>query len=298
MTTVTELPTVTLADIEVFVDKMDVKRAAATYKRLGCLVVRGLMRPYAERIRQDAELLAQQAISLLDRAKKVPEGWTTPDGSLFLPAPAGFSRDKQIMVLAMRYSTSAAMFQSAQDPRMLDLLEAIIGPDIEMFMNGQCLYKEPVGGHAKKMHQDSAYFEHRFEGPTGVLCYCVDTTYVNGALHVVPGSHQMGQMKHVDTTSHLGLNEDEWPVERGLCVEGKAGDAIFFNVKTIHGSPVNKSDKARPVFIHRYRRPDDFITVGGTSTQNRAEAEKRAAEAKRENEQGFMVRGLRRFVEG
>ena len=93
------------------------------------------------------------------------------------------------------------------------------------FGNGQCLYKEPVGGHPKHLHQDSAYFEHRYQGPVGILSYVVDTDLVNGALHVVPGSHKLGQLKHIDTFSHLGLAEDEWPWESALPVEGKAGDS-------------------------------------------------------------------------
>ena len=41
-------------------------------------------------------------------------------------------------------------------------------------------------------------------------------------------------------------------------IEGAAGDAIFFHVKMIHGSPPNYSTVPRPVFIHRYRRADDY----------------------------------------
>jgi hypothetical protein len=70
------------------------------------------------------------------------------------------------MVLAVRYNTSGAFLRSALDTRALDLVEAILGPNIELFMDGQCLYKEPVGGHPKNLHQDSAYFEHRFDGPS------------------------------------------------------------------------------------------------------------------------------------
>ncbi|HET6387523.1 MAG TPA: phytanoyl-CoA dioxygenase family protein, partial [Armatimonadota bacterium] len=169
------------------------------------------------------------------------------------------------------------------------------GPDIELFMNGQCLYKEPVGGHPKNLHQDSAYFEHRYDGPVATLNYVVDTDLVNGALHVVPGSHRMGTLKHVDTLSHLALDEHEWPWESALPVCGEAGDAIFFHYKTIHGSKENHSSKPRPVFINRYRRPDDYVTISATSAANRAEAEKRESEAEKANQRGFMVRGFRKY---
>jgi phytanoyl-CoA hydroxylase len=288
-------PTVTVDQLDVFADNLDLARAVAIYQEHGCLVVRGLMKPYLAEIQRDIEATAAQSVALLDQAKRVPEGWTTPDGTLFLPAPPGYARDKQIMVLAINYYTSAAFFRSAFDPKTVDLIEAILGPDIELFINGQCLYKEPVGGHPKHLHQDASYFEHRYEGPVGVLSYVVDTDLVNGALHVVPGSHRMGTLPHVDTFSHLGLEEKEWPWERALPIVGQAGDSIFFHVHCIHGSKENFSPKPRPVFIHRYRRADDYVTIGATTTQNRAEAEKRAAEAKKENQRGLMVRGFRPY---
>ncbi len=290
---------VTVEDIEVSVDVLDVEKAASIFEEHGCLVVRGLVKPYIEAIHKDIEAAAAESLALLDQAQQIVEGWRTPNGTLFLPAPSGFERDKQIMVLAVNYQTSAAFFHSAFDENTINIVEAILGSNVEIFGNGQCLYKEPVGGHPKHLHQDSAYFEHRYQGPVGTLNYVVDTDLVNGALHVVPGSHRLGQLKHIDTFSHLGLEEDEWPWESAFPVTGKAGDSIFFNVKTVHGSKQNMSDKPRPVFINRYRRTDDYVIIGGTTTANRAEAEKRAAaaeEAKKSNsDRGLMVRGFRPY---
>ena len=281
-----------------FADDLDVQRAAVRFKEHGCLVVRGLMKPYIADIHRDIEAAAAESIALLDRAEKIVEGWRTPNGTLFLPAPSGYARDKQIMVLAINYYTSAAFFRSALDEKAISIVEAILGPNIELFGNGQCLYKEPVGGHPKHLHQDSAYFEHRYEGPVGTLNYVVDTDLVNGALRMVPGSHRMGQLKHIDTFSHLGLDDGEWPWERALPIIGNAGDSIFFHVKTVHGSKENFSDKSRPVFINRYRRTDDYVVIGATTSANRAEAEKRAAEARKTNQQrGLMVRGFRPYDE-
>ncbi|MES4792981.1 MAG: mitomycin antibiotic biosynthesis protein [Chloroflexota bacterium] len=287
---------VTVADLELFADDLDPARASAIFREHGCLVARGLMKPYVEEIHHDIEATARQSIALLDQARQVPEGWVTPDGTLFLPAPRHYARDKQIMVLGVNYQTSGAFFRSALEPKTLDIVEAIVGPNIELFMGGQCLYKEPVGGHPKHLHQDSAYFEHRYEGPVASLNYVVDTDLVNGALYVVPGSHRLGQLRHVDTFSHLGLDAKEWPWERALPITGQAGDAIFFHVRCIHGSQENHSDKPRPVFIHRYRRADDYVIVGATTTENRGEAEKRAAEARKENQRGYMVRGFRPYT--
>ena len=295
MTETLNLPEVNVEDIELFAENLDVTKAAAIYKEHGCLVVRGLMKPYLEALNRDVETVARESLALLDQARKIPEGWVTPNGTLFLPAPANFDRDKQIMVLGVSYYSSAAFFQSALDSRTVDIIEAILGPDIEMFMNGQCLYKEPVGGHPKELHQDCAYFEHRFEGPCATLNYCVDTDLVNGALYVVPGSHKLGTLQHIDTFSHLGLDPHDWPWERALPIVGKAGDSIFFHVKTIHGSQQNHSTKSRPVTINRYRAANDYVVIGATTAENRASAEEKISEAKKENQLGLLLRGFRSF---
>jgi hypothetical protein len=294
MPTVSAMPSV--EEIELFADDLDVARAAALFDTHGCLVIRSLMTPYVDAVARDIEATYQQSVALLDQAVKSDVGWHTPNGALFLPAPAHFARDKQIMVLPLSYHTSAAFLQSAFDKKAVDVVEAILGPNIELFDSGQSLLKEPVGGHPKNLHQDSAYFEHRYEGPVALLNYVVDTDLVNGALYVVPGSHRMGTLDHVDTFSHLGLDEDEWPWEKALPITGKAGDSIFFHYRTIHGSQENHSDRLRPVFINRYRRPDDYVTVGAATVAGRAEAEKKAAEARKTHQRGLMVRGFRAWT--
>ena len=291
-------PQVAADAFSVSIDELDIARAAAMYREHGCLVVRGLMKPYIAEMARDIAATVEQSIALLDRAERRAEGWVSPNGSLFLPAPEGYERDRQIMTVGISYETSAAFLRAALDPTALDILEAILGPNIELFGKGQSLVKEPMGGHPKRLHQDSAYFEHRYEGPVAILSYVVDTDLVNGALHVAPGSHKYGQIRHVDTFSHLGLDEDEWPWEAALPIVGQAGDSIFFNVNTIHGSKQNHSDTPRPVFINRYRRPDDYAVIRATTTVNRAEAEKRAQQARRESEPpGLMARGFRPYTD-
>ncbi len=97
-------------------------------------------------------------------------------------------------------------------------------------------------------------------------------------------------MEHTDTFSHLGLDPDQWTFDKAVCVDGQPGDAIFFHVNTVHGSPPNTNDGPRPVFIHRYRRADDFVVISGSSVANR----RRVAEAKDQNQLGLMVRGSRK----
>jgi ectoine hydroxylase-related dioxygenase (phytanoyl-CoA dioxygenase family) len=106
----------------------------------------------------------------------------------------------------------------------------------------------------------------------------------------------MNTLRHVDTLSHLGLDEHEWPWERALAVTGQAGDAIFFHYRTVHGSKENHAQTPRPVFINRYRRVDDYVVVSATTVANRAEAEQRAAAARKSQQRGLLVRGFRPYT--
>ena len=280
-----------VADIEQSVESINLERAASTFRDYGCLVVRGLMKSYVGEMYRDIMTTVEEALEQIDQMKEVSAGWISPNNCLFIPAPDNFERDKQIMTVGIDYRTSGTFFRSMMDPVALDIVEAILGPNIETFGEGQALVKEPVGGHPKHLHQDSAYFEHKLGGPVAILNYTIDTNLQNGALYVVPGSHQMGQLDHVDTFSHLGLDQDKWPWESALPIEGKAGDSIFFNVKTVHGSKPNMSDKPRPVFINRYRHPDDYRVISATNARDRAAQVPKTE--KNDEERGFMVRGFR-----
>ena len=98
---------VTVQDIEVFAESLDYTEAARIYKQHGCLVVRGLMNGYIDALARDIEQTAAESIAMLDRAVKVPEGWTTPNGTLFLPAPANFDREPRTIATHVHVSTRA-----------------------------------------------------------------------------------------------------------------------------------------------------------------------------------------------
>jgi hypothetical protein len=278
-------------------ESYDIADINACYEEYGCFVIRGFNARYVDAIYDDIKTIVSESHRLLDSGKftKSDVGWGTPNGTLFLPAPESFERDQQIMCLPLDYHVSAAFMRCACDPRSVEIATAILGPNVELFMHGQSLYKEPCGGHPKKLHQDSSYFEHLYEGPLAQLNYVVDTNFENGALHVVPGSHKLGVLPHVTTFSHLGLDENEWPLEKAVCIEGGPGDAIFFHVNCIHGSPENHSSGPRPVFINRYRRADDFVVAGGTLAENRSGREEAISPVKPRDQYNTMLAGVREY---
>ncbi|MGE0725745.1 MAG: phytanoyl-CoA dioxygenase family protein, partial [Alphaproteobacteria bacterium] len=78
----------------------------------------------------------------------------------------------------------------ARDPRLVGLVEALIGPGVSLCFS-QIFFKPPEGGGPKPMHQDNFYFGPR--DPDGLVTAWValdDATVENGCLFFGEGSHR------------------------------------------------------------------------------------------------------------
>lgn len=136
----------------------------------------------------------------------------------------------------------------AANPRILDVVETLIGPDIKLY-GSQCFMKPP-GGIEKPYHQDSAYFT--IDPPELVTCWTAldDATIANGCLWVIPGSHREGLLDH-DEPWQVGdrvdqqVRSSQFDRSRERPVELKAGDSSFHHSMLLHRSGANVTDRPR-----------------------------------------------------
>jgi ectoine hydroxylase-related dioxygenase (phytanoyl-CoA dioxygenase family) len=145
----------------------------------------------------------------------------------------------------------AAFTQAAAHPRMLEVLRGLIGPNVQLH-HTKMLVKPPEKGAPFPMHQDYPYFPHRRHTPVAASVHLDDTTLENGCLRVVPGSHKQGPIEATGESHTL-----EVPLEDGTPLPASAGDVVFFNYLTIHGSGVNASRRMRRNVLFQYRDPED-----------------------------------------
>lgn len=136
----------------------------------------------------------------------------------------------------------------ATNPRILDVVEALIGPDIKLF-GSQCFMKPP-GGVEKPYHQDSAYFT--IEPREIVTCWTAldDATIANGCLWVVPGSHKGELLDHdqpwqVGDRVDMQVRADQIDFSREIPNELAAGCCSFHHSMLLHRSGPNKTDQPR-----------------------------------------------------
>ena len=136
-------------------------------------------------------------------------------------------------------------------PRMIDLLTGVIGPDVQLH-HTKMLVKPPEQGAPFPMHQDYPYFPHEQHSVLAASIHLDDTDEENGCLHVVPGSHRLGPLD-----AHGESKTVDYPLESGVPCPAAAGDVLFFNYLTIHGSGTNRSSRARRNVLFQYRDPAD-----------------------------------------
>lgn len=166
----------------------------------------------------------------------------------------------------------SAFERAAAHPRLLDLVEALIGPDI-LFHYSKLHLKAPQVGSLVDWHQDFAYYPHTNTDLVTALIYLDDTTTENSALQAVPGSHHRGLADHYLDGFFRGkvAGADAPDPSLAVAIEAPAGSAVFIHPLLLHYSSPNRSDRYRRAFLPAYRAADAYpIHFGAHAGHNEA----------------------------
>jgi phytanoyl-CoA hydroxylase len=144
----------------------------------------------------------------------------------------------------------------ATDPRVLDLVRAILGTDdISCFLS-QFIFKNP-GAWGQPWHQDSLYFPFEPARPVvGVWLAVTEATLRNGCLHVLPGSNHEPVHAHVPDrrpgANHSYFEIVDHDMAAAEPVLMRAGDLLVFDSHLMHRSTDNVSDGIRAAMVYHY----------------------------------------------
>jgi ectoine hydroxylase-related dioxygenase (phytanoyl-CoA dioxygenase family) len=143
---------------------------------------------------------------------------------------------------------------------VLDLIEELIGPDIALW-SSHFISKDPRTGRATPWHEDSAFWEGRFDRYDHIVTIWLaleDGSFKeNGCMRVIPRTHLDGGFSdnYVPTditqqTFHAGLaGVDE---DQAVYFELKRGEFSLHDGRIVHGAAANTSDIRRTGYTMRY----------------------------------------------
>ena len=173
-----------------------------------------------------------------------------------LPKPVG-----QYLRISSYLATDVPV-HIARDPRILDKVESILGPDILMW---SCEYfiKEANSTQIVSWHQDLTYWG--MDGTDHEVTAWVALSTANersGCMRFVPGSHKESLVPHEDTFAannllsrgqEIAVDVDE---EDAIIAALKPGQMSLHHGRLFHASGPNTSDDRRIGLVIRYIRPD------------------------------------------
>jgi len=132
----------------------------------------------------------------------------------------------------------------------------------------QVFYKPPRHPGLVTWHQDYSYWT-RATPPGHVTCWIAldDATLENGCVHYVPGSHRWGLLPRISLTKDMDavktfLEPSQAAAFRPVPMEVGAGECLFHDAHTVHGSYGNASDRPRRGIALNYMKPDTRCADG------------------------------------
>ncbi len=153
------------------------------------------------------------------------------------------------------------MADLVRDPRVLDPLEDLLGPDL-LVLRTTLFVKVPRDPGIVAWHQDLAYWDLSSDRTITAWVAFTDSTTANGCMRVVPGSHRGPLLDHRlgrDRHNRLlrgQLVRVDLPPERVAALELRAGQLSLHHGLTLHSSPPNPSDTLRAGLAMRFISPE------------------------------------------
>lgn len=143
---------------------------------------------------------------------------------------------------------------------VLDTVEPLIGPDIALW-SSHFISKDPFTGRATPWHEDSAYWEGRFDRYDSIVTVWLalenPSTRENGCMRVIPGSHLAGgfSQNYVPTDmSQQTFHAEITGVDESKAVdfELQRGEFSLHDGRIVHGAKANTSPIRRTGYTMRY----------------------------------------------
>jgi hypothetical protein len=139
-----------------------------------------------------------------------------------------------------------------QDPRIQGVIAQLIGEEAVLKAE-MALSKPSFIGSEKPWHQDNAYFNWLPLNKVATAWIALDdTTVENGCMHVMPGGHTLGALKHHHTID-CEIMPDRIDKTRAVPIPLKAGGVMYFSAMLPHQTPPNKTAERRRALQFQYR---------------------------------------------
>jgi ectoine hydroxylase-related dioxygenase (phytanoyl-CoA dioxygenase family) len=180
--------------------------------------------------------------------------------------PGHTPESPKVRRIKLPHSHTPVFWELAQYPRMVEIMNRLLGPSGARLQSSKINLKAPHYGSPVEWHQDWAFYPHTNDDMLAVGVMLDDAYLENGPLLVVPGSHKGPTWDHHDAQGYfcgaMDPTRNEVDFDSAVPLTGKAGSMSFHHVRAVHGSAQNVSDKPRRLLLYEFSAGDAFPLMG------------------------------------
>lgn len=145
---------------------------------------------------------------------------------------------------------------------LADVVADLLGPDV-IYHHSKLNFKWHDGGDEVAWHQDIQFYPHTNYSPLTVGIFLHDTGPDDGAVLMLPGSHNGPLYDQYDEagnwTGCLGQADvAALDTSAAVMLTGAAGSVSIHNCRTVHASLPSRRRGGRPLLLHAYAAGDAF----------------------------------------
>jgi len=224
------------------------------YREEGCIVVEGVLDEVTRR------RMKQVVADLVEKSRNVLE-----HDNVFDLEPGHTREEPRVRRIKKPHLVDRVFFDFMYNKRLLEIQRALLGPAVRLH-GSKLNLKSPRFGSAVEWHQDWAFYPHTNDDILAIGVMLEDTALENGAMLVLPGTHQGPTYNHHGDDGYFCGAID--PASTGIDfsqarpVIGPAGSVSFHHVRLIHGSAQNTSNRPRELLLYEATAADAYPLMG------------------------------------
>jgi len=228
------------------------------FQEQGYLAVENVFSPEeVEKLRRSVDALSEQAQNLTESTDRFKlKAFDNGGGNL-------------VQQVAEPHELGGTWMALARDNRLLDIVEGLLGPNIQLYYS-MLMMKPPREGFKAPWHQDFAFFVHNRADILACMVAIDDATLENGCVRVIPGSHKLGLLNHFKDGSFTGILQDTAAFDdpdKQVALPIKAGSILLWHSLTLHGSQPNRSERPRRAIVLEYKNPEACLLGGAFNSR-------------------------------
>lgn len=160
----------------------------------------------------------------------------------------------QVRRLSKIFDRDQVYHEAATQPIIINALESIIGPNIEILTNKHNhIMVRPGGSYPVPWHSGEEPYDHMIL--TGLI-YLEESTMENGCIRIVPGSHNRPFINKRRPQKQRDDFRDTDHYYRSVPIPMPRGGVLLFNDCCFHAADKNFTDRSRRSMTVAYRAHD------------------------------------------